>query len=65
MAVGVNGNFERYHNGNDLEKILELSEMLQIAFTRISKKKKSNLDNELANTIVIHTTQTFVADLRK
>jgi len=58
-AVGVNGNFERYHLGNDLEKILELSEMLQAAFTRISKKKKAKFDCRQANAIVIEATQAF------
>ena len=58
-AVGVNGNFERYHLGNDLEKILELSEMLQAAFTRISQKKKAKFDCRQANAIVIQTTQAF------
>ena len=41
VAVGVNGNFERYHFGDDLGKICELSEMLQTAFVRISQKKKA------------------------
>ena len=59
VAVGVNGNFERYHLGDDLEKILELSEMLQAAFTRISKKKKAKFDGALANAIVVHTTRSF------
>ncbi len=62
VAVGVNGNFERYHLGNDLEKILELSDMLQTAFTQISKKKKARFDCRLANTIVIHVTQSFKED---
>lgn len=58
-AVGVNGNLERYHLGNNLEKILQLSEMLQNAFTRISKKKKAKFDCRLANEIVIQTTNSF------
>lgn len=59
VAVGVNGNFDRYHLGDDLEKICELSEMLQAAFIRISKKKKANFDCQIANEIVIHTTRSF------
>ena len=59
VAVGVNGNFERYHLGNDLEKILELSEMLKTAFTRIARKKIANLDSKLMNEIVTQTTQSF------
>jgi hypothetical protein len=58
-AVGIDGNFERYHLGNDLDKIRELSGMLQDAFIRISKRKKARFDCELANEIVIQTTHTF------
>lgn len=58
-SVGVNGNFERYHLGNDLDKICELSEMLQAVFIRISKRKKAKFDCGLANEIVIQTTHTF------
>lgn len=64
-AVGINGNFERYHLGNDRDKICELSEMLQAAFMRISKKKKAKFDYGLANEIVIHTTHTFEETLSK
>lgn len=60
VAVGVNGNLERYHQGNDLEKILELSEMLQTAFMRISQKKKAKFDCRMVNAIVMQTTQSFV-----
>lgn len=59
-AVGVNGNFERYHLGNDLDKIRELSEMLQTAFLKIGKKKKAKFDYKLANEIVLHATNTFI-----
>ena len=64
-AVGVNGNFERYHFGTDLEKILELSEMLQAAFTRISKRKKAKLDYRLASEIIIQTTQSLTEELTR
>ena len=59
VSVGVNGNFERYHSGNDLDKIYELSEMLQAAFSRISKKKKTKFDCRMANEIVLQTTHAF------
>lgn len=65
VAVGVNGNFERYHLGNDLEKILELSEMLQTAFARISQKKKAKLDYRLANAIIDHATRSFREGISK
>ena len=58
-AIGVNGNFERYHKGNDAEKILQLSEMLQTAFEKIGKKKKSKFDSNLANRIVVQITTAF------
>lgn len=58
-AVGVNGDFERYHLGDDLDKICELSKMLQDAFMRISKKKRAKFDCRLASEIVVHITHTF------
>lgn len=64
-SVGVNGNFDRYHSGDDLEKIRELSEMLQAAFIRVSKKKKAKFDCRTANEIVIHTTHSFEETFRK
>ena len=59
VAVGINGNFERYHRGDNLEKIRVLSEMLQTAFTQIGKKKKANLDGKRMNEIVTQTTLSF------
>lgn len=59
VAVGVNGNFDRYHLGNDLDKIFELSEMLQTAFIRIARKKKAKFDCRFANEIVIQTVHAF------
>lgn len=64
-AVGVNGNFDRYHLGDDLEKICEISEMLQTAFIRISQKKKAKFDCKLANEIVIQTTYSFAENFSK
>ena len=59
-SVGVNGSFERYHLGDDLDKICELSEMLQVAFTQVGKKRKAKFNSTLANEIVIQITQTFI-----
>lgn len=60
-AVGVNGDFERYHLGDNFEKISVLAEMLQTAFIRISKKRKAKIDYSIANEIVLQTTRSFVA----
>lgn len=60
VAVGVNGNFESYHLGDDLGKICELSAMLQTGFIRISKKKKAKFDCKLANEIVTQATRDFL-----
>lgn len=59
VAVGVNGNFERYHLGDDMDKIHELSEMLQVAFMRVGKKRKAKLDYRLASDIVVRVTHSF------
>ena len=65
VAVGVNGDFERYHLGDDINKICELSEMLQVAFMRISKKKKAKFDYIMASEIVTHITHTFAESLNQ
>ena len=59
-AVGVNGNFRRYHEGDDLEKIRELSEMLQVAFEKVGKKRKTKFNSSLANEIVSQITRSFL-----
>ena len=59
-AVGVNGDFERYHRGDDLMKIRQLSEMLQHAFQKVGKKRKAGFDAALANEIVSRITQSFM-----
>ena len=59
VAVGINGNFDRYHLGDDMDKISELSDMLQAAFIRISQKKKAKFDFRTANDRIIHTTHAF------
>ena len=65
VAVGVNGDFERYHLGNDINKICELSEMLQVAFMRISKKKKAKFDCIKASEIVTRITHTFAESINQ
>ena len=59
-AVGVNGDFTRYHKGEDLEKICELSRMLQEAFTKVGKKRKAKFNSALANEIVSRVTRSFL-----
>ena len=58
-AVGVNGDFERYHSGDDVEKILVLSDMIQAAFMLVSKKRKAKFDCRIANDIVTRVTHRF------
>ena len=59
-AVGVNGNFERYHLGDDLDKICELSQMLQAAFARVGKKRKAKFPADRANEMIIQITHAFM-----
>ena len=59
-AVGVNGDFARYHEGDDREKISELSEMLQSAFAKVGKKRKAKFDSGLASEIVSRITRDFL-----
>ncbi len=59
-AVGVNGDFRRYHMGDDLEKINVLSEMLQSAFRQVGKKRKAKFNADLANEIVVQITDAFM-----
>ena len=63
VSVGVNGNFERYHLGDDLDKICELSEMLQAAFIRVGKKRKAKFHADYANEIVIQITHAFMENV--
>lgn len=62
-AVGVNGNFERYHLGDDLDKICEVSEMLRAAFARVGKKRKAKFPADRANEIVIQITHAFMENV--
>ena len=60
VSVGVNGNFERYHLGDDLDKICELSEMLKVAFERVEKKRKAKFNADHAKNIVEQVTNVFL-----
>ena len=60
VSVGVNGNFERYHLGDDLDKICELSQMLQTAFRQVGKKRKAKFPADKANMCVIQVTRAFM-----
>ena len=64
-SVGVNGNFERYHSGDALDKICELSEMLQAAFLKVGRKRKAKFHADLANEIVIQITHAFMENFGK
>ena len=64
-GIGVNGDFERYHSGNDLDKIHVLSEMLQMVFLQLSQKKKAKFHCSLANESVIYSTQFFEKKFRE
>ncbi len=60
VAIGVNGDFQRYHRGDDPEKISALSEMLQTAFEKVGRKRKARFNSALANEIVRQITQAFL-----
>ena len=62
-AIGVNGDYEAYHLGDDLDKIREFSKMLQIAFEKLGKKRKAKFDSNRANKIVIQIAADF--EMRK
>lgn len=65
VSVGVNGNFERYHLGDDLDKVFELSKMLQAAFMQVGKKRRAKFNSDLANEIVIQITHAFMGSFSK
>ena len=63
VAVGVNGNFERYHLGDDLDKICEVSQMLQTAFRQVGKKRRARFPADEANMCVIQVTRAFMENV--
>lgn len=65
VSVGVNGNFERYHSGDDLDKVCEISEMLQAAFIQVGKKRKAKFNSRFINEIVIQITHVFMDNFSK
>lgn len=62
ITVGVNGDFSRYHLGDDREKVRELSRMLRTAFAQAGRKRKAKLDAALAEKIVNRVTQRFLEE---
>ena len=52
-SVGVNGNFARYHLGDDLDKIFELSEMLKAAFDRVGKNARLSLTQTMRRQLLL------------
>ena len=63
IAVGVKGDFERYHSGDDLEKICQIAEMLRTAFQKVGKKRKAKFAPDLADQIVTQVTRAFTEGL--
>ena len=61
-TVGVNGDFGRYHLGDDREKVREISRMLRSAFAQVGKKRKAKFDARLATEILDRVTEEFLAE---
>ena len=61
-TVGVNGDFGRYHLGDDREKVREISQMLRSAFAQVGKKRKTKFDARLATEILDRVTEEFLAE---
>lgn len=61
-TVGVNGDFGRYHLGDDREKVREISRMLRSAFAQVSKKRKAKFHAESAAEILDRVTEEFLAE---
>ena len=61
-AVGVSGDFQRYHTGDDREKITVLSEMLRAAFAQVGKRRKAKFNGGLAAETVTQVTHTFLGN---
>lgn len=61
-AVGVNGDFGRYHLGDDREKVREISRMLRSAFAQVGRKRKAKFDEKLAGEILDRVTEEFLAE---
>ena len=61
-TVGVNGDFGRYHLGDDREKVREISKMLRSAFAQVGKKRKAKFHARLATEILDRVTEEFLAE---
>lgn len=61
-TVGVNGDFGRYHLGDDREKVREIARMLRFAFAQVGKKQKAKFDARLATEILDRITEEFLAE---
>jgi hypothetical protein len=61
-TVGVNGDFGRYHLGDDREKVREISQMLRSAFAQVGRKRKAKFDEKLAGEILDRVTEEFLAE---
>lgn len=61
-TVGVNGDFGRYHLGDDREKVREICRMLRSAFAQVGKKRKAKFHAESAAEILDRVTEEFLAE---
>ena len=61
-AVGVNGDFGRYHLGDDREKVREIARMLRSAFAQVGRKRKAKFHAESAAEILDRITEEFLAE---
>lgn len=58
-AIGINGDFNSYLEGNDQGKISVIHGMLIDAFTRLGKKRKAGIDAQKAIAYIDSTFQQF------
>ena len=61
-TVGVNGDFGRYHLGDEREKVREIARMLRSAFAQVGKKRKAKFDEKLAGEILDRVTEEFLTE---
>ncbi len=59
-AVGVQGDYNRYHAGNDSEKISVISQMLHTAFLRVAGRRKTKFNAKLASDIVDKIAERYI-----
>lgn len=63
-TVGVNGDFGRYHPGDDREKVREICRMLRAAFAQVGKKRKAKINSALAMEILDRVTEEFLSEVQ-